>query len=241
VNGTARHRDLLLDDNHIVTRWSFVTVTLRDAAAYTTADLGGVAEVGSAEPFTYYVLVGLSPLTWSALGGSDLTAANVGGGAGLFRDKTGSTLNLRSLLAGVGIAVSSAADTVSIAFSHVLAAALNAANFAVHTVRTVTYAAEVNNGTSGAAATINWTAGQKQRVTLGTNTTFAFIAPLGPCNVVFKIVQDGTGGRSPTWPTACRWEGGVSPSLTPTANATDLVVFYFDGTLYFGQSARNFM
>lgn len=42
------------------------------------------------------------------------TALNVGTGTGVFRDKTGTQLNLRSLLAGAGIAVSLVGDDIVI-------------------------------------------------------------------------------------------------------------------------------
>lgn len=42
------------------------------------------------------------------------TGANVGAGAGVFRDKTGTTLNFKSLVAGAGISLTPAADDITI-------------------------------------------------------------------------------------------------------------------------------
>lgn len=56
-------------------------------------------------------------ITISASGGGsggNTEAANVGGGEGLYRDKTGDTLNFKSLLAGPGVDVTSDANTVTV-------------------------------------------------------------------------------------------------------------------------------
>jgi hypothetical protein len=47
--------------------------------------------------------------------GESNTAANVGAGAGVFRDKVGAVLNLRSVTAGAGITVTENADEIDIA------------------------------------------------------------------------------------------------------------------------------
>lgn len=46
--------------------------------------------------------------------GENNTGANVGGGAGVFRDKVGVTLNLRSLVGASGVTVTELADTVEV-------------------------------------------------------------------------------------------------------------------------------
>ena len=47
-----------------------------------------------------------------------------------------------------------------------------------------------------------------------------------------KVVQDGTGGRSITWPssTVLKWPGGVAPTLTGTANSCDVFTFFCQDT-----------
>lgn len=102
------------------------------------------------------------------------------------------------------------------------------------------YFAEVDNGNSGAAATIDWTVGNKQKSTLTGNCTFTFTAPPGPTNLILKLVQDATGSRTVTWPAAVHWPGGTAPTLTTTAAKVDIIMLYFDGTTYFGNSSLNF-
>lgn len=101
--------------------------------------------------------------------------------------------------------------------------------------------AEVDNGNSGAADTIDWTAGNKQKSTLTGNCTFTFSPePSGPCSLTLKLVQDATGSRTVTWPADVNWPGGTAPTLTTTGSATDIVSFYYDGTDFYGQAALNF-
>lgn len=102
------------------------------------------------------------------------------------------------------------------------------------------FGSEVDNGNSGAADTIDWGAGNKQKSTLTGNCTFTFTAPDGPCNLVLKLVQDGTGSRTVTWPASVKWPAGTAPTLTTDAAAVDIITFYFDGTSYFGAALLGF-
>jgi hypothetical protein len=86
---------------------------------------------------------------------------------------------------------------------------------------------EYDNGNSGTADTIDWRVANKQKSTLTGNVRFTFIAPYGPCNLVLKLVQDGTGSRSVTWPATVKWAIGTKPTLTTTSDAIDIVSFYY--------------
>ena len=99
---------------------------------------------------------------------------------------------------------------------------------------------EVDNGNSSTADTIDWTAGNKQKSTLTGNCTFTFTAPSGPCNLILKLVQDGTGSRTVTWPATVKWPEGTAPTLSTAANSVDIVSFYYDGTNYHGQASLAF-
>ena len=97
------------------------------------------------------------------------------------------------------------------------------------------FASEVDNGNSGATDTIDWTAGNKQKSTLTANCTYTFSpAPLGPTNLVLRLIQDVGGTNTATWPATVHWTGGVAPTITATGNAVDIVSFYYDGTNYHG-------
>lgn len=107
-------------------------------------------------------------------------------------------------------------------------------------VKQAQFQTEVNNGDSGAAKTIDWTAGNKQRITLTAVCILTFTAPGGPANLMFKFVQDATGGRTVTWPVAVLWPGGTAPTLSTGAGAVDLVALYYDGTSYYGVASLAF-
>jgi len=100
---------------------------------------------------------------------------------------------------------------------------------------------EYDNGNSGASFTIDWQVRRNQKLTLTDNCSLSFTDPAGPCNLILKLVQDGTGGRTVTWPTSVKWpDGGTAPTLSSSANAVDIITFYFDGTNYYGNYSLNF-
>ena len=105
---------------------------------------------------------------------------------------------------------------------------------------TVYFDAEFDNGNSGAADTIDWRQGNKQLTTLTDNTTLTFTAPGGAASLILRIVQDGTGSRTITWPGNVRWPGGTAPTLSTAAGAIDIVGIYYDGTNYYGDISTNF-
>lgn len=102
------------------------------------------------------------------------------------------------------------------------------------------YFTEYDNGNSGTSKTIDWSAnGHKQKITMTGDCAFTFTAPAGPCNLLLKKIQDGTGGRVPTWPAAVKWPGGTKP-VHSGASKTDIVTFYYDGTDYYGVANMDF-
>ena len=106
-------------------------------------------------------------------------------------------------------------------------------------VDTLTFNSEIDNGNSGVSQTIDWTSGNKQKTTLTDNASFSFTDPSGPTNVVLHVVQDGTGGRNPSWPSSVKWEGGTKPDLSgDAANTERIFSFYFDGANYYGQATN---
>jgi hypothetical protein len=97
--------------------------------------------------------------------------------------------------------------------------------------------AKGNSGTG--TVTFSWNDGNIQSVTLTGNCTFAFSNPQSGASYQIIITQDGTGGRTITWPTI-HWEGKTVPTLTGTLNSKDIVTFTYDGTNYNGVIAKNF-
>ena len=104
----------------------------------------------------------------------------------------------------------------------------------------VYFNSQIDAGNSGTGKTINWTSGNKQRVTMTGTCTFAFTAPAGPTNLLLLVQQDATGNRQANWPASVKWAGGVKPNLSAAANAVDIIGFYFDGTTYYASLSPNF-
>lgn len=96
-----------------------------------------------------------------------------------------------------------------------------------------------NAGNVSGATTLDYTNGPHQRMVLTGAVVFTFSNPpatsyLGAMLLYLK--QDGTGSRTATWPGSLVWPGGTTPSLTATANRTDiiLVTTYDAGTTWEG-------
>ena len=100
--------------------------------------------------------------------------------------------------------------------------------------------AEVDDGNSSTADTIDWTTGPFHKSTMTGNCTYTFTAPSGPARIQLKLVQDATGSRTATWPAAVKWPAGTAPTLSTSANAEDIITFYYDGTSYYGVDSLNF-
>jgi hypothetical protein len=101
-----------------------------------------------------------------------------------------------------------------------------------HEATTINYGKEVRNIASSSTLAIDWRAGQKQRVEMSADCTFTFGAPEGVCNLMLRLVQDGTGGRDPTFPSSVKWQDGTAPTWATTANAVNVIAMYYDGTNY---------
>jgi hypothetical protein len=90
-------------------------------------------------------------------------------------------------------------------------------------------------GNSGAAPSVDWTKGTTQSMTLNSATvTPTFVSPPGGTDLKLFLTQDGTGGRVVSWPGSVTWIGNGPPSLFSAAGSVTEVLFYFDGTTYFG-------
>ncbi len=94
--------------------------------------------------------------------------------------------------------------------------------------------------TATATTNIDLSTGNVFTVNMGLNvTSFTFTNP-GVGTYLIKFVQDATGTRDITFPTAWKWAGGVIPSLTNTANKLDIVTLIYDGTTYYATIVQNF-
>ena len=93
---------------------------------------------------------------------------------------------------------------------------------------------------TGTSVTVDVRDGDNFTHTLSGNTSYTFSNPGASGTVsafTFKVVQDASAsGYTVTWPTQVDWPGGTAPTLTATANAVDVFVFFThdNGTTYYG-------
>jgi len=101
----------------------------------------------------------------------------------------------------------------------------------------------VSIGNSGTSKTIDWTAGNKQKMTLTGNCEVSFTDPSGSAPLELRLIQDTTGGRTVTWSgMTIKWEGGIAATLTAASNAIDIVEFTYDSgeDTYYGSCKNDF-
>jgi hypothetical protein len=103
-----------------------------------------------------------------------------------------------------------------------------------------TYAAVTS---SSNATTVDCEAGNAFSHTLTENTTFTFSNPPTSGTAFsfsLELIQDGSAsGFTVTWPGAVDWPAATAPTLTATASAKDVFVFYTrdGGTTWYGFTA----
>lgn len=96
---------------------------------------------------------------------------------------------------------------------------------------------------SSNATTVDCEAGNAFSHTLTENTTFTFSNPPASGTAYsfsIEIIQDASAsGYTVTWPTSVDWPAATAPTLTATASAKDVFVFYTrdGGTTWYGFTA----
>jgi hypothetical protein len=134
----------------------------------------------------------------------------------LIGNTTGNTLAKATLTAGAGVVVTNGTGSITISGTN---------------------SDYVDLGNVSGTVNIDCTKGVVRARLTGT-TTFAFTSVPSAGTVVavtLMVVQDGTGGRTITWPASSDYPGGVVPPATTTANALDIwTLFTIDGgtTMY---------
>jgi hypothetical protein len=99
------------------------------------------------------------------------------------------------------------------------------------------YTEEVATANTSTAYTIDLAGGSVQILTLTGNCTFTFPTATAGRSFFLLLKQDGTGGRTVTWPAAVKWPGATAPTITSTASRLDKYVFTADGTNWYGSNS----
>jgi hypothetical protein len=99
------------------------------------------------------------------------------------------------------------------------------------------YTEETATANTSTAYTINLANGSVQYLTLTGNCTYTFPTPVAGKSFTLIQKQDGTGGRTVTWPASVKWPGGTAPTLTSTASKADKFIFTaVDGSSWLGSN-----
>ncbi len=99
------------------------------------------------------------------------------------------------------------------------------------------YTEEVGTANTSTAYTISLSNGSIQYLTLTGNCTYTFPTPVAGQSFTLIQKQDGTGGRTVTWPASVKWPGGTAPTLTSTASKADKFIFTaIDGSSWLGSN-----
>ena len=141
-------------------------------------------------------------------------------------NRTGGAVTINSGIGSGGAGTNADGDLTIKRGSNTFISALSTGTNYTRT-KSLAYLTETDNATT----IIDWTAGNKQKKTLGANTTLTFTAPSTSFTTLsLRIIQDGTGGRTLTLP------GTVvnAPNIDTTAGAVTILNFWYDGTNYFG-------
>jgi hypothetical protein len=92
--------------------------------------------------------------------------------------------------------------------------------------------------------TVNWDNGNTQYILLTnaghTFNSSAFQNGIAGSRYLLKIKQPSAGSGTITWPTNVHWASANAPVLSTTVNNIDIIVFYYDGTTYFGGFNLNY-
>jgi len=90
-----------------------------------------------------------------------------------------------------------------------------------------------DNGDGGAAATIDWSNGDTQKITLTANCTLTFTNVKEGQYLTLYVIQDGTGSRTLTYPVGTKNPAATEPTLSSGAANRDILAFRaFSSTIY---------
>jgi hypothetical protein len=129
------------------------------------------------------------------------------------------------------------------AFSGPLNGTVGATSPTVGTFTTATVArvveAVVTLGSVGNSATIDWSVGDVQTLTLTSNCSLSFSNPPSSGksqSLTLVVSQDSTGGRLLSYPASVRWSYAQAPVLTTNPTYRDVISFitYDGGSTYLG-------
>jgi hypothetical protein len=94
--------------------------------------------------------------------------------------------------------------------------------------------------TASSTTSLDLSTGNVFTINLSTNISTLTLTNAAVGTYLVKFVQDATGSRTVSFPAAWKWAGGISPTLTTTANKLDIVTLVYDGTIFYATIVKNF-
>jgi len=85
------------------------------------------------------------------------------------------------------------------------------------------YSHQIVTANTGAAYEIDWSAAAIFELTLTDDPTFTFANESAGRAVTLILIQDGTGGRTVTWPASVDWPSATEPTLSSGAGDVDVL------------------
>lgn len=96
-------------------------------------------------------------------------------------------------------------------------------------------------GTVGATETVDWSNGDRQKLTLDENLTITFSNAVAGQTLTLYLLQDGSGTNTITWADTIVWQDGITwgtSYYTTTANKLNIAVIFYDGSAYYGMISK---
>lgn len=97
---------------------------------------------------------------------------------------------------------------------------------------------EYDNGNTGSAVTITWANGDRQFACVTASTTISFASAVAGQTLQLRTYHSAS-AYSVTLPTV-KWPGGSADTPGTGSGASNIYVFYYDGTAYYVQLAADF-
>lgn len=89
---------------------------------------------------------------------------------------------------------------------------------------------------TGTTQTIDWDNGNAQTLDLESATgdvTVTFSNSQASASYILEVVQDSATARNVVWPATVKWPGGLTPTITTTNDAIDVVSCYYNGATHY--------
>ena len=217
-------------------RWQFVNHGLADP---TTQFEISIINDGIVSQSCRYVVSALNP------SGTNYYIGTMSdpGATYLILSGTASLGNARKLVPGTSMVATDGGvgQSYTLSFNNALSGALTASNNDIVKIKAVTFNGEFNIGTvAGSTFTWNLNNGQKQVVTLASNTTASISGSAsGVGNFLLRIIQDNTGSRG-LLVSGAKYPGGTVPTWSTATGSIDILSLYWNGITPYCQAGIGF-